>query len=259
MLLDEIILHKQKEVAVLKEALTPQEIKKIRKSNYKLRDFAGALKKGSFSLIAEIKKASPSAGVLIDNFDPVKLAKIYEQGGAAALSVLTDEKYFQGKIENLAQVKPAVELPLLRKDFIIDESQLYQSLLAGADAVLLIARILSDEKLSSLLALAGEKGLGCLVEVHDEKELERAMSLGAELIGINNRDLDTLAVDFTNTLRLLEKFPAVKQKIVVSESGINSPEQVKSLKAAGVAAVLVGEGLLKSHDIPAKIKELMGR
>lgn len=255
MLLDEIVLHKQKEVAALREQITSKDKKKT----FKLRGFAAALKQGSFSVIAEIKKASPSAGVLVNNFDPVRIAKTYEQSGASAISVLTDEKYFQGRIEYLGQVKEAVQLPLLRKDFILDELQIYQSLLAGADAVLLIVRILSDDNLKAFLALAGEKGLDCLVEVNNEREMEKALKYEAAIIGINNRDLDTLSVDFTNTLKLLEKFPEARKRVVVSESGISSSDQIASLKKAGVAAVLIGESLLKSHDIPRKIKELMGQ
>jgi indole-3-glycerol phosphate synthase len=258
MALDDIIFNKRQEVTTLKVRLNIPKIKQIIKELPRPRNFLKALPKGKLSLIAEIKKASPSAGVIAQKFEPVYLAKVYEESGAAALSVLTDEKFFQGKLEHIKEAKESTTIPVLRKDFIIDESQIYESRVAGADAVLLIVRVLSDEQIEDYLNLAQSLKMKCLVEVHDERDLERALKAEAELIGINNRDLDTFQVDFNTTLDLMGKYPELKEKIVVSESGIQSADQVKALREKGVSAVLVGESLLRSPDIGAKVKELMG-
>lgn len=256
-ILDDIIFNKRQEVTALKVRLNVQKVNKLIKELPRPRNFLKAFHKNRISLIAEIKKASPSAGVIVEKFNPTYLAKVYEESGASALSVLTDEKYFQGKIEYLKQAKDATTIPVLRKDFIIDESQIYEARVGGADAVLLIVRILSDEQLESFMGLAGSLKMKCLVEVHDEAELERALKTEAEIIGVNNRDLDSFEVDFQTTIRLMDKYPELKEKTVVSESGIHSSEQVKALKEKGVSAVLVGESLLKSTDIGEKIRELM--
>jgi indole-3-glycerol phosphate synthase len=246
--LDDIVFNKRQEVTALKVDF---------KEPPPTRNFLKALPKGEISLIAEIKKASPSAGIIAERFEPVTLAKTYEKSGAAAISVLTDEKFFQGKLDHLKAAKDSTTIPVLRKDFIIDEAQIYESRIAGADAILLIARILTDEQLNTFLALAHSLNLSCLVEVHDEKELERVLKTKAEIIGINNRDLDTFKVDLQTTFSLLDKYPELKKRIVVSESGIDSAEQVKQLKAKGVSAILVGTSLMKSRDIGAKIRGLM--
>ena len=248
--LDEIIANKRREITNLKVCPDLEGLPRT-------RDFLQALTKGKLSLIAEIKKASPSAGVIAEKFEPIYLAKVYEESGAAAISVLTEEKFFQGKLEHLKQAKESTTIPVLRKDFIIDEKQIYESRVAGADAILLIVRILTDEHLNSFLKIAQALHMQCLVEVHSEKEAERALKSGAQVIGINNRDLDTFKVDFKNTLRIIERLPELKKRTIVSESGISSAEQVKELKAAGVSAILVGESLLKSRDIGAKIREMM--
>ena len=167
------------------------------------------------------------------------------------------KKYFQGKLEDLKEAKDSTTIPVLRKDFIIDEAQIYESRVAGADAVLLIARVLSDEQLVKYLDLAHALGLGCLVEVHDAPELERVLKTKAKMIGINNRDLDTFKVDLQTTVKLMDNYPGLKEKIVVSESGIESAEQVKLLRAKGVSAILVGTSLMRSRDIGAKIRELL--
>ena len=190
-------------------------------------------------------------------WEPVYLAKTYEESGAAAVSVLTDEKFFQGRLEHLKAAKDSTTIPVLRKDFIIDESQIYESRVAGADAILLIARILSDEQLTSFLDLAHSLKLDCLVEVHDETELERVLKTKTKIIGINNRDLDTFKIDFQTTVKLMDKYPELRERIVVSESGIESADQVRRLKAKGVSAILVGTSLMKSKDIGAKIRELI--
>lgn len=256
--LDEIVFNKRQEVTALKVRLNTQNIRKLLKGLPPPRDFAKALPKGKFSLIAEIKKASPSAGVIAEKFEPASLAKTYEASGAAAISVLTDEKFFQGRLAYLKTAKDSTTIPILRKDFIIDEAQIYESRLAGADAVLLIARLLADEQLNVFLELAHSLKLSCLVEVHNANELERALKTKARLIGINNRDLDTFKLDLKTTFKLIEKYPELKKRIVVSESGIESAKQVKQLRAAGVSAILVGTSLMKSRDIGAKIKELVG-
>lgn len=219
-------------------------------------DLAAALKGDRIRLIAEIKRASPSRGILCPDFDPVAIARLYAQGGVAAISVLTEESFFGGSLEHLAAVRAAMKLPLVRKDFIFDPYQIYESAAYGADAILLIVAILNQEQLSEFLNLSHSLNLQCLVEVHQEAEVDRALLSGAKIIGINNRDLRTLAVDLATTRRLRPLIP--RQKIVVSESGIKSREDIKKLEGWGVNAVLVGEALVTAADIPAKIKELRG-
>ena len=209
-------------------------------------------------MIAEVKKQSPSAGVICPNFDPVKIAKIYEKAGASAISVLTDQKFFGGSIEDLKKVKAAVKIPVLRKDFIIDEKQIYESMAAGADAILLIVKVLGLQQLKEFLKITEKLKMDALVEIHNSDEAEMALEAGAEIIGINNRDLQTFRVDFKNTLGLIKKYPELKNRILVSESGIKNSKQVSELHAAGVSAILVGESLLKAKDISAKIAELIG-
>jgi indole-3-glycerol phosphate synthase len=254
-LLNEIISAKKREVADLQTRLNVSQVKQLLKGLPRTRGF---LKPNRFSLIAELKKASPSAGLLIENYQPANLAKAYEEAGAGALSVLTDSPFFQGKIEHLNEAKEATTVPVLRKDFIIDETQIYESRISGADAVLLIVRILTDGQLKSFLKLAKELKLACLVETHSAAEVERALGCGANFIGINNRDLDTLKVDLNTTLKLMGQFPELKNRLVVSESGIGSAADVKKLKESGVSGILVGESILSSRDVSAKIRELLG-
>jgi len=218
-------------------------------------DLAPALKGDHIRLIAEVKQASPSRGMLTSNFNPIRLAQTYAEGGAAAISVLTDASYFMGSIERLAAIKEVVRLPLLRKDFIFDPYQVYESRAYGADALLLIATILSQGQLEELMSLSHSLRLRCLVEVHDEGEVERAVLSDAEIIGINNRDLNTFSVDINTTRRLRPLVP--KGKIVVSESGIRSRKDVEKLRKWGVDAVLVGEALVTASDVRAKMKELL--
>ncbi|MFH1684074.1 MAG: indole-3-glycerol phosphate synthase TrpC [Candidatus Margulisiibacteriota bacterium] len=247
MLLDEIVQNKRQEVTGLK---IPSSIEGLPKT----RPF---LSKDKFSLIAEIKKASPSAGLIRPNFDPYSIAKAYEESGAAAISVLTDEKYFQGKLEYIKQVKEITTIPVLRKDFILNEAQVYESRIAGADAILLIVRILSEAELSKLISLTEQLGMQALVETHTAEEAKLAVKVGAKIIGINNRDLDTLKIDLRNTLAILKQVPELKDKIVISESGIKTNRDIQLLKNVGVNGVLIGETILKSDNIPAKIEELM--
>ena len=218
-------------------------------------DLAPALKGDHIRLIAEVKQASPSRGMLTSNFNPIRLAQTYAEGGAAAISVLTDASYFMGSIERLAAIKEAVGLPLLRKDFIFDPYQVYESRAYGADALLLIATILSQGQLEELMSLSHSLRLRCLVEVHDEGEVEKAVLSDAEIIGINNRDLNTFSVDINTTRRLRPLVP--EGKIVVSESGIRSRKDVEKLRKWGVDAVLVGEALVTASDVRAKMKELL--
>jgi indole-3-glycerol phosphate synthase len=258
MILDEIIRNKRQEVSLLRMRFSGKNLDELIKALPKPRDFADAFKKGKFSLIAEIKKASPSAGLIRQDFEPITLAKTYEESGASAISVLTDQKYFQGKLEYLKAAKESTTIPILRKDFIIDEHQVYEARIAGADALLLIVRILDDEKLNGLLKLTEKLGMQALVETHNAEEVERALKTKAKIIGINNRDLDTLRIDLQTTIQLMEGFPQLKERVVISESGIVSNEDVEKLKAAGADGVLIGETLLKSKNIGEIIRELMG-
>lgn len=259
MLLDEIIENKKNEVYTLKEQFSKFiKLKNLAAIFPPIRDFKAAIsKKDKIALIAEVKKASPSSGVIVKDFEPAKIAGTYEKSGAAALSVLTDAKYFQGMLTHLKTIKEAAKIPVLRKDFIIDEIQIIESRLAGADALLLIARILSSDQMKSYLEKCEEFKLSALVEIHDEKDAEKALSLNAKLIGINNRDLDSLKVDLNTSLRLVTQFPELKARVLVSESGIATASQVKELHSAGFSAVLIGDSLLKSNNIEAKIKELI--
>jgi indole-3-glycerol phosphate synthase/phosphoribosylanthranilate isomerase/anthranilate synthase/indole-3-glycerol phosphate synthase/phosphoribosylanthranilate isomerase len=225
------------------------------------RDFLGALKgpvlrpaHHEAKLIAEVKKASPSKGVLVADFDPVSLARTYEVGGASAISVLTEPHFFQGALEHLAAVRAAVKLPVLRKDFIFDPYQVYQARAAGADALLLICAILDDSDLKLLLGLTRQLGMRALVEVHDEAEARRAIASGAEIIGVNNRDLRDFHVDTNVTRRLRDLIP--RERVVVSESGLHTGWDVYSLALADVQAVLIGEALVTARDVLDKVREL---
>lgn len=257
MILDRIVAVKREEVAAAKRQRPVAELQARAAEAPPVRNFAAALRQpGRVSLIAEVKKASPSKGVLRADFDPVAIARTYAANGAAAVSVLTDETFFQGQPGFLAAIRDAVALPLLRKEFILDPYQLYESRALGADAVLLIVAILSRGELHDLLALSRELGLACLVEVHTEAELEVALGAEADLIGLNNRDLHTFRTTLDTTFRLRPLVPA--GRIVVSESGISTREDVQRLAEVGVEAILVGEALLRAADIGAKVRELVG-
>ncbi|MHB9027082.1 MAG: indole-3-glycerol phosphate synthase TrpC [Armatimonadota bacterium] len=220
------------------------------------RGFLRALSAPGISLIAEVKKASPSRGVIREDFHPAEIGRTYEQAGASAISVLTDEKYFQGKLAYLEEVRAVTTIPLLRKDFIIHPAQIYEAV-GRADAVLLIVAALEKSELADFLTLATACGLDTLVEVHDRAELEIALAVGAPVIGINNRDLRTFVVDLRTTFDLAPAIP--EGRLIVSESGIHTAAQVKELSVAGVDAILVGESLMVSEDVPAKVAELLGR
>jgi indole-3-glycerol phosphate synthase len=254
-ILDKILATKKREVEQKKRTVQLSSLLECIGRRQAPLDFAAALKGEGVKLIAEVKKASPSRGVLRPYFDAMALAKAYAENGAAAISVLTDAEYFQGSTEHLAAIRQTVNLPLLRKDFIYDEYQIYESTAYGADALLLIAAILEPKKLQKMLAVSRSLGLWCLVEVHDKEELTKALDGGAEIIGINNRNLKTFKVDLNTTQRLRPLIPG--DKIIVSESGISRREDVIELENWGVDAVLIGEALVTARNIPEKIKELM--
>ena len=278
-ILDKIVEQKKREIAKLPARLIAAgDLRDAMLEHGERRDFIAALRQprhGDIALIAEVKKASPSAGVICRDFDPVRMAKEYEAAGASCLSVLTDEKFFQGSLDYLRQIRAVVKLPLLRKDFMIDERQILEAIEWGADAILLIVAILSDEQLKKFHSLAAEAGLAALVEVHDETELARAMKIGASLIGVNNRNLKDFKVDLATTERLaammedgrlrMSKTSAPfsilnspSSPLLVAESGIHSRADVERLKRCGADAILVGESLMKHGDIKSKVRELIG-
>ncbi len=265
-MLEEILEDKRRELEELRADSFFESIERglIRRAVHapKPRPFAAALTNAARAvrIIAEVKKASPSTGVIRKSFNALEIAQEYEDSGAAAVSVLTDEKYFQGSLDSLTLIKKNITLPVLRKDFIIDQYQVYESRVAGADAILLIAAALranKGEKLRALLKLTHSLSMVALVEVHDEADLEAALEAGAAIIGINNRNLTTLKIDIETTMRLKPLIP--EGKIVVSESGISTPGEITRMTAAGVSAFLIGTSLLKEANIPTKLKELMGR
>jgi indole-3-glycerol phosphate synthase len=261
-ILDTIVAQKRVEVGLLPAGPVAafQLRQAIQQRGSGIRDFTAALvtpRRGDIALIAEVKKASPSLGVICPDFDPVRIAKEYEAAGASCLSVLTDERFFQGSLEYLKAIRGAVDLPLLRKDFIIDERQILEAIEWGADAILLIVSILSDEQLSHFHSLADAAGL---TEVHDETELERALRCGARVVGVNNRDLKTFQVNLATTETLAKRLFAASdstRRILVGESGIHQRADVERLRKAGCHAILVGESLMKSGQIPSKVAELI--
>lgn len=256
--LDEIVSHKRSEVAERRARRPQSHLEAGSRGLAHVRDLERALRRSQgrpIALIAEVKKASPSQGVLRGDLDPVAQARAYAEAGAAAISVLTDERYFHGSLDDLWAVRGTVDLPLLRKDFMVDEYQLWESRAAGADAVLLIVAALDDRLLVDLFHAARGIGLGTLVEVHTADELERALGLGAPVVGINNRDLQTLTTDLAVSFELLPKTPP--GPVAVSESGIFTRDDVERLARAGADAVLVGEALVRAADVGAKIRELL--
>jgi len=255
MILDEIIKNKQEEIKNIPTVETCHGMSLRFAAPVSFRE--ALFRSDKIKLIAEIKKQSPSAGIIRESFNPEELAKIYEKAGASAISVLTDQKFFGGSAEDLKKARAACSLPILRKDFIIDAKQIYESKAIGADAILLIVKVLGLEKTMEFLKITKELGMEALVETHNSDEVEIAFMAGAEIIGINNRDLKVFRVDFKNTLNLIKRYPELKDRILVSESGIKRAKQVQQLHQAGVSAILVGETLLKARDIPKKIKELV--
>ncbi len=255
MILNKIIETKKEEVEQLKKQTTVSALERTIARLEPCRSFRQALISEDCNIIAEVKCASPSRGRLIADFDPVRIAGVYEQNGAAAISVLTDEKYFAGHKDYLTQIRQNVNLPLLRKDFIIDPLQIYETRAIGADAILLIVHVLG-KKLSEFILLSKELGLNSLVEVHTEEELDLALAADAEIIGINNRDLDTFVTDIETSRRLRARIPA--DKIVVAESGIITRADIESLMQADIHAFLIGEALITVLDIGKELRELKG-
>jgi len=254
MILNEIIANKRVEVAEAQRCVSLAEVRARAESVGAANDFARALVRENVALIAEIKRASPSRGELNAQVDPLRLAQTYATSGASAISVLTDYKYFNGTLEDLKSVHAAVQVPVLRKEFIVDEYQVYESRAAQADAILLIVRVLSDAQLRDYLVLAQSLGMGALVEIHDEHELERALAADARIIGINNRNLADFTVDLATTERLAPRLPS--GKIVVAESGVFTRADVARAARADAHAVLVGEALMRAADVSAKVQEL---
>lgn len=253
-ILDKILANTVQEVAARQHhAPLAQVVEKARKAS-PTRDMLSALRRDTVALIAEVKHASPSRGILIEPFDPVALAQTYEANGAAAISVLTDEQFFKGHLDYLREVRETVNIPVLRKDFVIAPYQVYEGRAAGADAILLIVAALSDEKLSELYTLVNLLGMEALVEVHNEAELARALKLNPRLVGINNRNLKTFEVSLEVTQRLAAQVPDTVT--LVAESGIFTPEHVQQVGKAGARAVLVGESLVKSDNISTQVREL---
>ncbi len=257
MILNKIVGKKREEVTAARDKIPLSELREKAQRMGASSVFRKSIsRKGHINLIAELKKSSPSKGIIRGNFNPVQIAWEFQAAGASAISVLTDERFFDGKLEYLKMIKDRVSIPILRKDFIIDEYQVYESAVNGADAILLITRLLTPQELADYQDIARGLGLDCLVEVHNEEEVENALKSRAAIIGINNRDLTTFNVDFSNTERLIRHIP--EDRIIVAESGIETYEQVMFLKSLGVNAVLIGETLLRAPDIGQKVRELMG-
>jgi indole-3-glycerol phosphate synthase len=257
-ILDKIVAVKREEVAAALKRKSLDLVRADAESRVLTRDFVGALRaklaQGQAGVIAEIKKASPSKGVLREDFIPADIAQTYAENGAACLSVLTDVQFFQGAVDYLKQARASCQLPVLRKDFIVDAYQVYESRVMGADAILLIAAILDDAQMKDFEAIARSLDMAVLVEVHDEVELARALKLKTPLIGVNNRNLKTFEVSLDTTLRLMQQLPA--DRLLVTESGIRNREDVLRMGAAGVNAFLVGETFMRAPDPGAALAEL---
>jgi indole-3-glycerol phosphate synthase len=262
-ILEEIVWQKEVEVQQMREKLPLRELQHQALSAPPTRDFVAALRQGKTkpALIAEVKKASPSKGVFREDFDPVAIAQSYQQGGATCLSVLTDVKFFQGSFDNLAKVRSAVDLPLLCKEFVIYPYQMYLARIHGADAILLIAAILSDQDLQYFLKIAKNLKMAALIEVHSLAELDRVLALdGVSLVGINNRNLEDFSVDLQTTCQLLATRGSQLQEkniLVVSESGLHNPDDLSLVLRAGASAVLIGESLVKQPDPGAAIAHIL--
>jgi len=262
-ILDEILAHKREELEAAKRALSPGELARRAESlREPTRGFARALRRAPRpAVIAELKRRSPSKGLIRADFEPVACARAYREGGAACLSVLTDQHYFGGELAYLERVRAAVDLPLLRKDFVVDAYQVDEARAAGADAVLLIVAALDGREIEAFAKRAGELGLDALVEVHDEAELEVALDAGARLVGVNNRDLRTFHTDLAVTERVaarLRRDARAKDVLLVAESGIHTPDDVARLEAAGAGAFLVGESLMREDDLASALRRLRG-
>lgn len=259
-ILDEIMRHHREQLPKTMREVSLADVRAFAKVVPPAFDFYSALKEPGVSLIAECKKASPSKGLMVRDYDPVRLAKTYAQCGASAISVLTDARHFQGSLEHLRDVKEATAsyvIPVLRKDFVFHPYQVYEARAAGADGILLIAAVLADSEIKDLLALTHELGMNALIEVHTEAELRRVLALEPRIVGVNNRNLQTFEVDFANTARLREMIPA--GVAVVGESGLKTHADMQHMAKIGVDAVLVGESLVRSKNVRKKVRELLGK
>lgn len=257
-ILSEILADKRTEVYCARKKTPASELEKRIADMPPPKDFIGALMDSPApALIAEVKKASPSRGVIREHFDPVEIAKIYAENGAACISVLTDEPYFQGHLNYLKQIREVTDKPLLRKDFVVDDYQILEARAAGADAVLLIAAALTQAELDWMIEATHALGMVAMLEIHDQDELDQALHTPAQLIGLNNRDLHKFRTTLQITLDLMPHVPL--NKLIISESGINNRKDVEALTHAGVRAILVGEALMREADIAAKMHELLGR
>lgn len=259
--LDKIVATKRDELTAAKTRRPLSELRAAVADAPPIRDFVASIREygpqsgtSSIAVIAEVKKASPSAGVIREDFDHVAIAKEYDAAGAACVSVLTDEQYFQGALQYLIDVRAAITKPVIRKDFLIDPYQVYEARAAGADCVLLIAECLEQDRLVELFETAGELGMHCLIELYDEANVERVLSIEPPLVGVNNRDLRTFTVDINHSARLRKQMP--DDVVFVSESGIRGGDETRQLVAGGISAVLVGETLMRAESIETKLREL---
>jgi indole-3-glycerol phosphate synthase len=257
MIIQKIVENKREEIARQKNILPLAELRQLLTDRAPTRDFAEAVRGRDCAVIAEVKRSSPSKGRIREDFDPVAIARTYEENGAAAVSVLTERKFFEGRAAYLPRIAKAVSLPILRKDFIVDPYQIVETRVLGGDALLLIARILEAGRMLDFIGMSSELGLTALVEVHDEEDLGKAVAAGARFVGINNRDLETFRTDLEVSIRLARRVP--KGITVVSESGINSRKDIERLMAADIHAFLVGESLMREQDIGKKLRELLGK
>ncbi|MCA9055602.1 MAG: indole-3-glycerol phosphate synthase TrpC [Planctomycetaceae bacterium] len=258
--LDRIVIHKRSEIEAARAAISESELRARLPDAPPPRDFEGSLRRHHpLGLIAEVKKASPSAGLIREDFDPVAIARCYADHGAACISVLTDEHFFQGKLEYLCAVRAAVSVPVLRKDFILDEYQLLEARVAGADCVLLIAECLADDELQRLYSAAAELGMQSLIEIYEPTNLDRVLALSPRpsFLGVNNRNLQNFVTDLDHCITIRQQLPAYM--LLVGESGIHTREHVLRLQSAGIHAILVGESLMRSADIGAKVDDILGR
>lgn len=257
--LEDIVAHQRTVIEAAKAVVPATELEALLDDAPPVRDFTAALShaEGGIGLIAEVKKASPSAGIIRDDFDPVEIAKTYTANGASCLSVLTNEKYFQGHLDFLRDIRRAVELPVMRKEFVLDRYQVLEARAAGADCVLLIAECLDDCTLRDLYYYADELGMQSLIEIYEPENLERVLALEPDLVGVNNRDLRTFTTDLAHTIDLAPRI--VERSLLVAESGIRTHSDVLRLKEAGVRAILVGESLMRADDIGEAARTLLGR
>jgi indole-3-glycerol phosphate synthase len=257
-ILDEIMAHKRRDLAQRREVVPLDEVRAMGRYRHTPLDFAAALRRKGVGLIAEVKQASPSKGLLCPDFSPLSLAQTYARNGAVAISVLTDLRFFKGSLDHLARIRHGldVEIPLLRKDFIFDPYQVYEAYAFGADALLLVAALLPHQSLADMLGLTQELGMVALMEVHSKEEMERVLPLQPRVVGINNRDLRDFSVDLNTFGRLRSLLP--DDVVAVAESGVHSAEDVRRLAEMGADAVLVGEALVTAQDPAAKVQELVG-